>query len=187
VGEIGGQSVIINPEGRFILCLRDGRDTPVPVDEYRREMIQRVLSEAHNLSDFRTLWIETRRRRQLIEHLLGADLNPETIREIDQMREFDLFDFFGHHGYKARALRQHERGELYLSNNESWFANMDPNAATVLRSFGNQFSFGGTEALETSTLWEVPEIRSAGGLDALRVLGAPAQVMYEAKGRLFGV
>jgi type I restriction enzyme R subunit len=187
VGEIGGQSVIINPEGRFILCLRDGRDTPVPVDEYRREMIQRVLSEAHSLSDFRTLWIETQRRRQLIEHLLGADLNPETIREIDQMREFDLFDFFGHHGYKARALRQHERGELYLSNNESWFASMDPNAAAVLRSFGNQFSFGGTDALETSTLWEVPEIRSAGGLDALRVLGAPSQVMYEAKGRLFGV
>jgi type I restriction enzyme, R subunit len=187
VGEIGGQPVIINPEGRFILCLRDGRETPVPVDEYRREIIERVLSEAHNLSDFRTLWIETQRRRQLIEHLLGADLNPETIREIDQMREFDLFDFFGHHGYKARALRQHERGGLYLSNNESWFANMDPKAATVLRSFGNQFSFGGTDALETSTLWEVPEIRSAGGLDALRVLGAPAQVMYEAKGRLFGV
>lgn len=187
VGQIGGQPVIINPEGRFILCLRDGRETPVPVDEYRREMIQRVLSEAHNLSDFRSLWIETQRRRQLIEHLLGADLNPETIREIDQMREFDLFDFFGHHGYKARALRQRERGELYLSNNENWFAGMDPNAATVLRCFGNQFAYGGTDALETSTLWEVPEIRSAGGLDALRVLGAPAQVMYEAKGRLFGV
>lgn len=186
VGEIGGQSVIINPEGRFILCLRDGRDTPVPVDEYRREMIQRVLSEAHNLSDFRTLWIETQRRRQLIEHLLGADLNPETIREIDQMREFDLFDFFGHHGYKARALRQLERGELYLSSNESWFASMNQNAATVLRSFGNQFAYGGTEALETTALWDVPEIKMAGGMNALRSLGSPTQIMLDAKGRLFG-
>jgi type I restriction enzyme R subunit len=102
------------------------------------------------------------------------------------MKEFDLFDFFGLHGYKARALKRQERGELYISRNQEWFASMNQNAATVLRSFGNQFSFGGTDALETSTLWEVPEIRSAGGLDALRVLGAPAQVMYEAKGRLFG-
>lgn len=187
VGQIGGQPVIINPEGRFILCLRDGRETPVPVDEYRREMIQRVLYEAHSISDFRTLWIETQRRRQLIEHLLGADLNPDTIREIDQMREFDLFDFFGHHGYKARALRQHERGERYLSNNENWFAGMDPNAATVLRCFGNQFAYGGTDALETTALWDVPEIRTAGGMNALRSLGSPTQIMLDAKGRLFGV
>jgi type I restriction enzyme R subunit len=184
---MGGQAVIINPEGRFILCLRDGRETLVPVDEYRREMIQRVLAEAHNLSDFRSLWIETQRRRQLIEHLLGAGLVPDHLREHDRMEDFDLFDFFGHHGYKARALRKKERGELYISGNEGWFAGMNPNAATVLRCFGNQFSFGGTEALETTALWDVPEIRMAGGMNALRVLGAPAQVIFEAKGRLFGV
>lgn len=187
VGQIGGQPVIINPEGRFILCQRDGREVPVPIDEYRRDMIQRVLAEAHNLSDFRSLWIETQRRRQLIEHLLGADLNPETIREIDQMREFDLFDFFGHHGYRARALRQQERGELYIRSNEGWFASMTPNAATVLRCFGNQFSFGGTDALETTALWDVPEIRRAGGMNALRSIGSPAQIMLDAKGRLFGI
>ena len=187
VGEIEGQPVIINPEGRFILCLRDGRETPVPVEEYRQEMIRRVLAEAHNLSDFRNLWIETQRRQQFIEHLLGADLNPDVIREIDQMNEFDLFDFFGHYGYKAQALRRPERGELYLSSNEDWFASMTPSAATVLRCFGNQFSVGGTEALETTALWDVPEIRTAGGMNALRSIGTPTQIMLDAKGRLFGI
>lgn len=47
VGEIGGQRVSINAQGRFILSRRDGRDTPIPVDEYRREVIQRVIAEAH--------------------------------------------------------------------------------------------------------------------------------------------
>jgi type I restriction enzyme, R subunit len=84
------------------------------------------------------------------------------------MQEFDLFDFFGHHGYKAQALKRPERGRLYLSSNESWFASMDPKTATVLRCFGNQFSVGGTEALETTALWDVPEIRMAGGMNALR-------------------
>ena len=45
----------------------------------------------------------------------------------------------------------------------------------------------GTEALESSALWEVPEIKLAGGIHALRVLGSPAQVMQDAKMRLFGV
>jgi type I restriction enzyme, R subunit len=109
------------------------------------------------------------------------------IREIDQMNDFDLYDFFGHHGYHARALKRPERGALFIDQNQSWFSGMDDKAAIVLKGIGHQFAQGGTDALETPALWEVPEIRQAGGLDALRGLGAPARVMHEAKGRLFGV
>jgi type I restriction enzyme R subunit len=187
VAEIGGQSVVINAQGRFILSRRDGRDTPIPVDEYRREVIQRVVSEAHNLDDFRALWIETQKRRQLIDHLLGDNFSPEVIREIDKMNDFDLYDFFGHHGYHARALKRPERGEFFITHNDSWFSGMDDKAAIVLKGLGHQFAQGGTDALESQNLWEVPEIKLAGGLNALRGMGAPAQVMHDAKARLFGV
>jgi len=187
VAEIAGQSVIINPQGRFILCRRDGRDTPIPVDEYRRGVIERVLREAHNLNEFRALWIEQQKRRQLIDHLMGDNFSPDVIREIDQMNDFDLYDFFGHHGYHARAMKRPERGAFYISQNQSWFEGMDVNASIVLKGFGQQFAQGGTDALETPALWDVPEIKLAGGLDALRVLGMPVQVMHEAKERLFGV
>lgn len=187
VGEIGGQRVLINPQGHFILSRRNGRDTPIPVDEYRREVIQRVLSEAHDLGEFRALWIEARKRRSLIDHLLSDNFSPEVIREIDQMTDFDLYDFFGHHGYHAQALRRPERGELFVSSCRAWFDDMDPKAAIVLKGLGHQFAVGGTDALETPALWEVPEIRMAGGLAALRGLGKPTDVVRTAKGRLFGV
>jgi type I restriction enzyme R subunit len=186
VGEIGGQRVSINAQGRFILSRRDGRDTPIPVDEYRREVIQRVIAEANNLDEFRALWIETQKRRSLIDHLLGDNFSPEVIREIDQMTDFDLYDFFGHHGYHARALKRPERGDQFIKGNQPWFDSMDSKAAIVLKGLGHQFATGGTDALETPALWEVPEIKLAGGLDALRVLGRPTQVMHEAKARLFG-
>lgn len=186
VGQVGGQRVIVNPQGRFILSRRDGRDTPIPVDEYRREMIQRVIAEAHNLDEFRALWIEAGKRRGLIDHLLGDNFIPELMRDIDRMTDFDLYDFFGHHGYHARALRRPERGSLYVSDNQLWFDGIDPKAAIVLKGLGAQFAQGGTEALETPALWEVPEIRLAGGLDALRGLGKPVEVIQEAKTRLFG-
>jgi hypothetical protein len=91
------------------------------VDEYRREVIQRVLREAQSLDDFRALWIETAKRRQLINHLLGDNFSPEVIREIDRMNDFDLYDFFGHHGYHARALKRLERGALFIQRNQGWF------------------------------------------------------------------
>ena len=184
---IGGQRVIINPQGHFILANRDGKATPVPVDEYRRGVIARVLSEAHTLDEFRALWIETKKRRQLIDHLLRDSFSPEAIRDVDRMSDFDLYDFFGHHGYHARALRRPERGAHYLTANAAWFAGMDGKSAVVLKGLGAQFALGGTDALETPALWDVPEIRQAGGLDALQVLGQPAQIMHEAKARLFGV
>lgn len=180
-------NVIVNAQGRFILANRDGKATPIPVDEYRREVIARVLREAHNLDDFRALWIEAKKRRQLIDHLLGDNFSPEVIREIDQMGDFDLYDFLGHHGYHARALRRPERGAKYVSANAAWFTGMDTKSAIVLRGFGTQFAQGGTDALETPALWAVPEIAQAGGLDALRALGKPADVMQNAKARLFGV
>jgi len=187
VGELQGKRVIVNPQGSFILVSRSGRDTPIPVDEYRREVIRRVLSEAHNLDEFRRLWIEAQKRRSLIDHLLCDNFSPEVIREIDRMTDFDLYDFFGHHGYHARALKRIERGNLYISGNAGWFGSMDAKAAIVLKGLGRQFSQGGTEALETPALWEVPEIKLAGGLLALKKIGKPVAVMHEAKGRLFGV
>jgi len=184
---IGGQPVIIDPRGRLILANRGGVATPIPMDEYRREVIARVLSEAHNLDDFRALWIDAKKRRQLIDHLLGDHLDPDPIRNADDMNDFDLFDFFGKHGYHARALTRPQRGSEYLTANAGWFAGMDAKSAIVLKGLGKQFAQGGTDALEAPALWAVPEIAQAGGLHALRALGDPVAVMLGAKQKLFNV
>lgn len=184
VPEIPGKTVI-TPQGHFILSRRDGRDVPIPVDEYRREMIARVLREAHTLDEFRQLWIESQQRRKLIDHLLGSNFSPDLLREIDRMTDYDTYDLFAHHGYRARALTRPDRKGVYLDTNRPWFESMDAKAATVLRSLGHQFEIGGTEALETPTLWDVPEIRIAGGYDALKPVGTPIAVMRDAKQRLF--
>lgn len=184
VGQIPGSTDII-PAGRFIPTRRDGRDVMIPIEEYRREMIRRVISEAQNIDEFRRLWIETQKRRKLIDHLLGEHLDPDVLRDIEKMNDYDLYDLFAHHGYHARALKRPERNIIYLEHNQWWFDEMDANAATVLRSVGHQFALDGTQALETRTLWDVPEIKAAGGLDALAKVGEPVVVFKEAKQRLF--
>lgn len=185
IGEVRGHAVKITPQGRFILGSRDGKEIAIPVDQYRKEIIQRVISEAHNLDDFRNLWIETQKRQSLINHILEANFSPEVIKEIDKMNDYDMFDFFGHLGYKAKALKRTERGSHYIAENQTWFDCIDKNAATVLKAFGYQFSLDGTDALETPALWQVPEIKAAGGINALKILGAPNDVIMNAKCRLF--
>lgn len=185
--QIGGQTVTINPEGSFILTRREGRDVKIPIDEYCREMLQRVLREADNLPDFRRLWIENKKRRDLINHLVGENYSPEVLRELEEMQDFDYYDVFAHHGYHAQGLKQQERGQGYINQNLPWFADMPSDTAIVLKGFGHQFGLGGTDALETPALWDVPEISRAGGLAALKKWGQPSEIILQAKGRLFGV
>lgn len=188
---IGGQPVTITPQGRYILQRRevDGamRDVAIPVDQYRAELIARVLAEAATLPELRGLWVETQKRRALINHLLGAHYSPDTVRELAGLGECDHFDLFAHYGYREKALKRPEREAAYLLKNESWFVSVNAKAAVVLRGLGHQFGAGGTDALESSMLWEVPELKRAGGLRALRSLGKPVDVMLEAKTRLFAV
>jgi type I restriction enzyme R subunit len=144
-----------------------------------------VLHEANNLDEFRQLWIETQKRKQLIDFLLGDNFSPELLRELENMSDFDMYDIFAHHGYHAHALNRPARNQAYLTANQTWFDTVHPKASIVLRGIGHQFEIGGTEALETPTLWEVPEIKMVGGLVALKAIGKPADVMLDAKGRLF--
>ena len=76
IAEIKGQFVEVTPQGRFILSNRDGRDIPIPVDEYRREMVQRVLREAHNLDQFRGLWIRNPEAAAIDQPPAGRELQP---------------------------------------------------------------------------------------------------------------
>lgn len=178
-------------QGRYILQERvvDGarREVAVPLDEYRHEMIARVLREAATIHDFRSLWVETQERRQLINHLLSEHYSPDTVRELMGLAECDHFDLFAHYGYHEKALKRPEREAAYLRAQAPWFASVNDKASIVLKGIGHQFGLGGTDALESPELWNVPAIRRVGGLAALRPLGAPAGVMREAKTRLFAV
>ena len=185
VAEISGQYVKVIGQGRFILSSIDGRDAPIPIEDYRKEIISRVLSEAHTLNEFRELWITSKKRRELINHLVGDNFSPDLIREVDEMTEFDHYDFFSLHGYEVHAFTRPERCERYISDNAGWFDSLDKNAATILKGFGYQFALDGTDALETPALWNVPEIQQAGGLKTLKLMGKPIDVIHNAKERLF--
>ena len=57
-------------------------------------------------------------------------------------------------------------------------------AATV-RAIAAQFARGGTDDLENPAIFQTPEVRQAGGLDALKAIGKPADVLYKTKERMF--
>ena len=103
-----------------------------------------------------------------------------------EVGDCDDFDMFAHYAYHTTLLPRQARADLYLHRQQAWFNSVNPKAAAVLRGLGHQFGVGGTEALESDYLWQVPEIRLAGGINALQSAGNPAVLFLDAKRRLFG-
>jgi len=55
------------------------------------------------LSQFRSLWIETQKRRTLINHLVGQQYSPEVVRQLEGMMECDQFDVLAYYGVSRQG------------------------------------------------------------------------------------
>jgi len=54
-----------------------------------------------------------------------------------------------------------------------------------VKALASQFGRAGIEGLETPEIFNAPEVRRAGGLDALKLFGRPADLLVETKERIF--
>jgi hypothetical protein len=62
---------------------------------------------------------------------------------------------------------------------------MPPPAANALRAVVAQFASSGTDSLESRELFKVPSVIKTGGVQSLRLLGQPLEVLTEMKRKLF--
>ena len=179
------ETVTIAAGGHFVLGARNGVATPIPVEEYRAMLRDQVRAEAHDLDDFRRLWIETTQRQALIDHIVSVELSPDQLRTLEGMNNYDLFDVLGYAAYTMPAKTRSGREAAFLADHGTWLNGFASQPRAVIRAFASQFERGGTEALESERLGQTPDVKQAGGLNVLRSLGGARAVLQQTKERLF--
>lgn len=70
---------------------------------------------------------------------------------------------------------------------DAWFKSLSPETAKTLLTLIKHFEIGGTEELENPYVFNAPDVIKAGGLEALKTLGEPKDIINDAKKRLFAV
>ena len=88
-------------------------------------------------------------------------------------------------GYGLSPRTCPERAEAFGYKHADWLKSLPPATSETLRRLAGQFARGGTDALENPHVFEMSDVRAAGGLPALRVIGNPADVLWETKERIF--
>lgn len=184
---VEGFDVHINPAGAYIVTQKEGRLSMVTVEEYREMLATRLAEEVKTLDDFCSIWVEPTERAALINKLPDNGRGVRLLREIMQWQEYDLYDVLSHVGYGTAPKTRKERVEALQYKHADWFRGLPQKAGDTLLALARQFAKGGTEELENPYVFSAPEVREAGGLEALKVLGEPKDIISETKRRLFAV
>jgi len=182
---VEGFDVHISEAGRFIVADLDGRAMPIPLEDYKARLAQRLVHEAHSLQDFRKLWINPPARRELLGTLVRGGYNPNVVREVDGKNAYDLFDVLAELGWGINPRTRHDRVLAFSYKHEEWLYALPVQTAATIRAIAGQFEQGGTEELENMQIFNIPEVRNAGGIPALQQAGKPGELLIETKTRMF--
>jgi type I restriction enzyme R subunit len=183
--QVEGIDVKITDAGHCILTMVDGKAMPVTVEEYKERLAARLVEKAPTLERFRSLWINPPERHHLLEQLPDGVRSALLVRSMEHKDAYDLYDVLGDLGYGLRPLTRKERADAFNYKHATWLGEMPIRSADALRALAGQFARAGTEGLENQLVFETPEVKKYGGLDALRYLGRPADVLRETKVRIF--
>lgn len=183
--EAEGFDVRTNEVGRTLLTLVDGKTTRVTLEEYKERLAAKLVEEAPTLDAFRQCWLDPGARQEMISHLPDAGRSAPLVQALAKMGDYDLYDVLAELGYGLAPRTRAERAAAFSYKNEDWLAAMSPEASATVMALAAQFAIGGTESLETPRVWRTPDVQQAGGLAALKAIGKPADVLKDAKGRMF--
>jgi len=182
---VEGFDVRVTDAGRYIVTEVDGQALPVTVEEYKGRLAEQLVAAAPTLSEFRRLWVTPAERRKLLAGLPDAGRSALLVRDLEEMGDFDLYDVLAELGYGLAPKTRTERAGAFAYKHAAWLGGMPPNTAGVLRALAGQFALAGTEGLENPAVFQTPQVTQAGGLEALKALGKPAEVLMETKTRMF--
>jgi type I restriction enzyme R subunit len=183
--QVQGFDVTITEAGHSILTMVDGKAMPVTVEEYKQRLTRRLLVKAPTLETFRALWVDPETREDLLKSLPDGVRSALLVRSLGQMDAYDLYDILAEMGYGLLPFTRLERAAAFTYKHAAWLKEMPIKTAETLRALALQFGRAGTEALENLQIFNTPEVTHAGGLDSLRALGQPKEILRETKVRLF--
>jgi len=158
---------------------------PVPLEEYKARLAARLIQEVRTLDEFRGRWIDPPSRMELVNMLVTSGYSPTVVRLVDDKKDYDLYDVLAElcWGINPRTLR--DRTLAFTYKHEDWINALPGRAAPTIRAIAGQFERGGTEGLENPQIFQIQEVKEAGGLSALKDAGNPRDLLTETKTRMF--
>lgn len=180
-----GLEVRVTSAGRYVVTSIDGKDQRLTEEEYRTYIAEKLRELVPTLEEFRLRWVVPDQRRSLLGQLPNGAETARALQQLLQMDEYDLYDVLGKLAYSLNPLTRTQRAEAFNYKHQDWLDGLPAPVAATLLAIAAQFARDGIDSLESKFVWEVAEVRQAGGFAALQQAGKASEILRETKERIF--
>lgn len=181
---VEGFEVRINPAGKYIVTKIGDRMDKITVEEYEQMIAQKLTEKIKSLDELRNCWIDPQKRRELIDILPQDGSGLRLLRELKERAEYDFYDILAEISFGIAPRKRSERVLAFKYKHKKWLDNLPQPTRKTLIAVASQFGKGGIEELENPLIFKTPDIMRAGGLEALKIIGDPHEIILETKRRL---
>ena len=186
IAKVYGYEVNIKDEGTFILMKDENtkKERPFTIEEYRKKLAEGLVLKVENIDLLREMWINPEERRHLIEALPGGLNGANLLRHLLNLNDYDLFDVLANVGFGVNPKNREERVFAFNYKNKEWLMSLPSDTSKVIGALAKQFKENGIEELENENVFNIPEIKRAGGVKSLAKVMNTAEAVNEVKKRL---
>jgi type I restriction enzyme R subunit len=182
---VDGFEVHVSGHEKYVVMNVDGVATPVPMEDFKAGLSTALVSACPTLGVFRRRWVNPAEREEVIAAVVNAGYSPSVLRVIEDKDAYDLFDVLADMGYGLAPRTRQDRAFAFRYKHAAWLDGLPGRARATVEAIADQFADDGTEGLESGYLFQVPAVRDAGGVDALKQAGVPKELVQETKERMF--
>lgn len=184
---VEGFDVHINPAGTYIVIKKDEKITMVTVEEYKQMIAEHLFEQVKTIDDFRKCWIDPEKRKDLIDKLPEDGRSVRLLQNILDRKDYDIYDTLAEIVFGMSPKTRKQRAEALRYKHEEWFRKLTEATKNTLIALVRQFEIGRTEELENPRIFNAPDVVKSGGLESLKIIGSPKEIIQQTKERLFSV
>jgi len=182
---VEGFDVHINPAGKYVATKVGDKMGMVTIEEYTQMIASHLTQQIQTMDELRNFWIDPQKRKELIDTLPDDGKGLRLIQELTERKDYDYFDILAEIGFGMASKSRAERARAFEYKHKVWLDKFPQKTKDTLGALVTQFEKGGIEELENPLVFQTPEVIRAGGLEALKNLGTPQDIILETKKRLF--
>jgi type I restriction enzyme R subunit len=183
--EADGFEVEVAPDGQYVVSEVDGQIKRITIENYKKGIAQKLLSDINSFEDFRNKWIMPQERKEMLDDLLQSGYSAEILRQVEDMSDYDLFDILTEIVFGNTAKSKMQRVLDFQAKERNWLSSLPQETRDVIIAIVNQFAVCGTDCIENSELFKVYDVMKAGGMKALNKNDNAKALLFEAKLKLF--
>ncbi|MEO0277969.1 MAG: DEAD/DEAH box helicase family protein [candidate division WOR-3 bacterium] len=176
---VEGFDVRINPAGKYIVTKVGDRIGAVTVEEYKQMIAASLTEKIKTLDELCSTWIDPQ-----IEMLPDNGRGLRLLQELTERNDYDFYDILAEIGFGVAPKNRVERAFAFQYKHSEWLGSLPQETRNTMIALANQFEKGGIEELENPRVFSTPDVIRAGGLEALKILGEPQNIIKETKRKL---